>query len=263
MYKTTLPTRAELRAWFPSDLHNYAVILGWQRLAVLDFDDMQSWYDWNLWRIETESARAVDSAFCVKTNRGVHMYFALLQDEYLGFDIHNMRMPGIDFKVHGQVIGPFSTHPTGCKYQAINDFCLPVVEKIEDIMPAELLALAIHENNELTPIQPFEPVVVSEQTDLWSLADRAAEETNLPAMERISRRFRIEQFFSQREKTGANWYAVKCPFHQDDNPSAWINVFTQLFGCHSCNMRPMSVIGLYSALYTGGDVKEAVKRMLS
>jgi hypothetical protein len=35
----------------------------------------------------------------------------------------------------------------------------------------------------------------------------------------------------------------------------------QLFGCHSCNMKPMSVIGLYAAMYTGGDIQQAIKKM--
>jgi hypothetical protein len=188
----------------------------------------------------------------------MHIYFTLLEER------DNLKLPGIDFKTHGYVIGAGSVHPTGHKYQAPGEFYAPIVESLSDILPADLLACAITANYYLTPIVPIsEPVVGSEQGSLWDLADRAAEDANLPAMERISRRWKIEQFFPTREKTGASWFAVKCPFHQDDNPSAWINTTTQLFGCHSCNMRPMSVIGLYSALYTGGDVKEAVKRMLA
>jgi hypothetical protein len=257
-FKERLPTDRELRAWYPTDLHNYAVILGWQRLAVLDFDDMQSWYDWNMWRLDNTTL--LDQAYRVKTNRGVHLYFTLLEER------DNLKLPGIDFKTHGYTIGPGCTHPTGSKYAELQaERIFPLVESLEQVVPAELLKMAVTANYYLTPCEPVGDVMPAEplQADLWSLADRAADEINLSAPERIARRWKIEQFFPAREKTGGFWFAVKCPFHQDDNPSAWINVNTQLFGCHSCNMKPMSVIGLFAALHTGGDVKQAVKRMLA
>lgn len=44
--------------------------------------------------------------------------------------------------------------------------------------------------------------------------------------------------------TGADWQPVICPFHPDTKPSASINIYSQRFRCHVCDM--------------GGDVIDVV-----
>jgi hypothetical protein len=110
-YKDILPTDAQLREWFPTNLRNYGVVLGWQNLACLDFDNQEAWEAWNAYRLELDS-HPLDNAYMVKTSRGMHVYFILLESR------DNLKLPGIDFKTHGYVIGPGSTHPTGAVYEA-------------------------------------------------------------------------------------------------------------------------------------------------
>jgi hypothetical protein len=254
-YKDKLPSDNDLRAWFPSNLRNYAVVLGWQNLAVLDFDEMQAWYDWNLWAID--NCRLLDNAYTVKTSRGMHLYFSLLEPR------DNLKLPGIDFKTHGYVIGPGSTHPTGHIYEALSPWYLPIVERLEDILPAELLEQAVSMRENYTPIAPVKdcekaPGVAD---DIWAEAEQAELFTgSLSIVDTIKARWKVENFFPGVKPDG-KWLHVLCPFHDDKEPSAWVNLEKQLFGCHSCNMKPMTVIGLYAALYTQGDIKKAMEKM--
>jgi hypothetical protein len=251
-YKDILPTDAQLREWFPTNLRNYAVVLGWQNLAVLDFDNEQVWYEWNHWRLE-QDAHPLDNAYMVKTARGMHVYFILLEAR------DNLKLPGIDFKTHGYVIGPGSTHPTGALYQAVSPWYLPIVDSLAELVPAEILEQAVSAD-----YQPVSGMTLpAPERDLWDEVDNPSPELftgALSIVDTIKARWRVEQFFPGVKPAG-KWMRVCCPFHDDKEPSAWVNVEKQLFGCHSCNMKPMSVIGLYAALYTGGDIQEAIRKM--
>jgi hypothetical protein len=250
-YKEILPTDADLRAWFPTNLRNYAICLGWQRLAVLDFDDMATWYEWNHWRLECKS-HPLDNAYAVKTSRGVHTYFLLLEER------NNLKLPGIDFKTHGYTVGPGSTHPTGHVYQALSPLYFPIVESLADVVPAEMLEQAI--SADYKPVTPLD-CASAPVRDLWDLVDNPTPTTGaLSPLETIKSTWRLEQFFPGIAPHG-KFMRVICPFHDDKEPSAWVNIEKQLFGCHSCNMKPMSVIGFYAAMYTGGDIKQAMERM--
>lgn len=256
VYKTHLPSLALLRQWFPCDARNYAIVLGWQNLAVLDFDDMDAWYSWNAWALD--NCNLLDDEYRVKTNRGVHMYFHLIEE------VHNLKLPGIDFKSNGYTVGPGSTHPSGHIYRALNDFHLPVIVSLSDILPAELLQNAV--SADVRPVYPIDDVMPLETADngIYDIYDIAASvqlDTRTP-LEQVKESWRIERFFSNHPLVFAGDFApVPCPFHEDAHASAWINKRLQLFGCSSCNMRPMSPIGLYAALHQV-DITQAVREML-
>ncbi len=252
-YKTYLPTHQDLRGWFASDMHNYAVVLGWQRLAVLDFDDMDAYNDWLDF---DNNFGMLNNAYRVKTSRGMHVYFHLLEDQ------HNMKLPGIDFKTSGYVVGPGSTHPTGHIYAGIGEFYLPIVERLEQVVTCEML-----KNASISDVRPVRiiPQVehknaeIAPNIDIWTQAELATENTKT-ALEQAKSKWTIESFFPHTTPTGG-FTLVNCPFHDDQNASGWINTDLQLFGCHSCNMRPMSPVGLYAALHQV-DIKQAIREML-
>jgi hypothetical protein len=134
---------------------------------------------------------------------------------------------------------------------------LPIIEALADVVPAEILEQAISAD--------YQPVsgqtLPAPDRDLWDEVDNPQPELFTGSIvDNIKARWRVEQFFPGVKPAG-KWLRVCCPFHADDNPSAWVNVEKQLFGCHSCNMKPMSVIGLYAAMYTGGDIQAAIKKM--
>jgi len=253
IYQSTLPTAGDLASWFPCGLRNYAIILGWQRLSVLDFDDMGAWYDWQLWTID--NCRLLDNAYRVKTNRGVHIYFLLLEET------SNMKLPGIDFKCHGYCIGPGSVHPSGHVYKALNKIHFPLIEKLSDILPAEMLAQAISERENMKPVAQVQQRAPA--GDLFSEAENAAPPSAgvLSPLEIALSRFPIESFFPGVKANSRGFGSVDCLFHSPDNASAWFSVDKQLFGCSRCNFKPMSPVGLYASLYCENDIKRAVKEM--
>jgi len=252
VYKSRLPTDTDLRSWFPCDMRNYGVCLGWQRLAVLDFDTMQAWYDWNCYRLDSKT-HPLDNAYTVKTSRGVHLYFLLLEDT------HNMKLPGIDFKINGYVVGPGSTHPSGHVYRPLSAFVLPIAQSLSDVVPAEMLEQATYERDNLAPVAPVQNLELP-TGDIWEQAEQAALLPGvLTPMQRAKSRYKVEGFFPGY-KPDHGYLHVLCPFHADKEPSAWVDLDKQLFGCHKCNMRPLSVIGLYAALKQI-DIKQAVKEM--
>jgi hypothetical protein len=143
-------------------------------------------------------------------------------------------------------------------YQALSPLYFPIVERLADVVPAEMLEQAI--SADYKPVTPLD-CVSAPGRDLWDLVDNPTPTTGaLSPLETIKSTWRIEQFFPGVKPTG-KFMRVICPFHDDKEPSAWVNLEKQLFGCHSCNMKPMSVIGFYAAMYTGGDIKQAMEKM--
>lgn len=251
VYKTTLPDDKQLRQWFPSNLRNYAVCLGWQNLAVLDFDDMDVWYEWQFWALD--NCKLLDTAYRVKTSRGVHLYFRLEEEQ------HNLKLPGIDFKKCGYVVGPGSVHPSGHIYAALNDFNLPIVQTLASVLPAEIYEQAVRVDIP-APVE-VPAAVLPAIGDIWEQAEQETMLDVLSPVDKIKRRHKLEHYFPGYKPDHSGYLHVKCPFHADDNPSAWVDVSRQLFGCHSCNFKPMSVIGFYAALHQV-DIKTAIREML-
>jgi len=46
------------------------------------------------------------------------------------------------------------------------------------------------------------------------------------------------------------WMACKCPFHDDNKPSFWIDCARQLCGCQVCGMLPMDAVNLYARMHS-------------
>ena len=255
-YQKRLPTAGELSQWFPCDTRNFAVCLGWQRLCVLDFDSPESWQGWNLWALD--NCKFLDNAYTVKTRRGAHVYFSLLED------LPNMKMLEIDFKTTGgYVLGEGSTHPSGHVYTAIRpQMIFPVIEKLSDVISAEVIKHAVYESENMKPAvaveQPKAPA-----GDIFSEIENAARTSAgaLTPLEIALQRYPIESFFPGTKIKSDGIGEVNCVFHSPDNVSAWFSVKAQVFGCHRCSFKPMSSVGLFAALYCDNDIKRAVKEM--
>jgi hypothetical protein len=134
------------------------------------------------------------------------------------------------------------------------------VEKLSDILPAEILTHAIEESRNITPAVSVEKPPAG---DLFSQVENAALTVgvSLTPMEAALKRYPIETFFSGVKVNDRGYGQVNCLFHSPDNESAWFSVPNQLYGCHRCNFKPMTPIGLYAALYTHGDIKDAIREM--
>jgi len=227
-----LPSKNDLLQWFGSGWQNYGVVAGWCNLAFLDFDDFETFA---LWKSYMELIR-MPMPFTVLSSRGAHVYVTMPGSA-------NEKRRGVDVKFHGYVVGPGSQHPNGTQYVALSDFHLAPMDSIETILPVELfprVASGVCANSM--------PAVEIQKTHTEYEAFSAAMENEMDLISKVKSAVRIENFFSDMKRTSADgrWYAALCPFHDDKNPSAWIDIKRQLFGCNTCGMKPMDIINLFA-----------------
>lgn len=247
-YKSLQPTEYDVKNWLWSGWQNYGVVTGHNHLAVLDFDDMTAYQMWNDFFTNTLKCHDVlqltGDPFMVKSARGVHVYITLLEA-----DLANQKRLGVDVKIHGYVVGPGCTHPSGTEYQALNhSFYFPDVFSLETILPVDLFPVVAGVEIENPVIaMAFEPPARNTEYDPYQVASLGNTEDLIT---RVKRAVRIESWFSDRRQTSGDgrWWAAKCPFHDDQNPSFWIDAQRQICGCESCRMKPMDAINLFSRM---------------
>ena len=259
-YKTELPTEYQIKCWFVSNWQNYGVVAGWDNLAMIDFDNAeafavwQTYYDQHLVRIYELKT----PPFIVKSARGAHVYIRLYGTEA------NQKRAGVDVKVHGYCVGPESVHPSGAVYTAMgSEFHFPEVFHLDTWLPPELfpqvapsLSVGHLEALSMTFDKPsqgdYDPFAVA--------SGKSA--VGLDLLSTVKASVRIENMFPDAIKTSADgrWLAARCPFHDDKNPSFWIDTRRQLCGCQVCGMKPMDAVNLYSRLHSISD-RDAVSAM--
>lgn len=230
-----------IKNWFSHQV-NLGIVTGYSGLTVIDFDSPNEYLKWLNWITKQPIYSVAKRAFAVRSRRGVHVYFRLLQS------VRNRHIGEIDIKGRfGLVTGPGSIHESGIVYEPLNDFYIPTVEALSDILPPALLLSD----------QTVSPVinvlgVPDIPSDPW---EAAAQGYNaIPGedlVDKIRKTFTIEQFFkTPLQKSGRHFYTTQCPFHDDQKPSFWINTEHQVCGCFVCNFpKPLDVINLYGLLY--------------
>jgi len=61
--------------------------------------------------------------------------------------------------------------------------------------------------------------------------------------------YEILSAFPNARPTSRGWYVTQCPFHEDHNPSFWIDTNRGLCGCFAgCTEKPYDVIDLKAKL---------------
>lgn len=234
-YQNQLPTHDELIRWFrvPS---NAAVVTGTNNLVVIDFDSIQEYVAWSLWAIDGPAAaqQILRDAYKVRTSRGMHVYTRSTMD------VRNLHFGKIDVKGHGGLVTlPGSIHPSGAVYTEYGGSWFPSWSNLDDILPTWLT----HE--EKVYVAPREAPA---HEDL-SMLDKAAV-LNMPArigvdLNELKKRYRIEDMVDEISFTGSHWGVTKCPFHEDNSPSFWVDTERQLCGCFSgCTTAPLDEVKL-------------------
>lgn len=227
-----LPTENDLIRWFGSGWQNYGVVAGWNNLAFLDFDDFDTF---KLWKDYIELLK-IPMPFTVLSARGAHVYISLPTD---GF---NEKRQGLEVNRHGYVVGPGSTHPNGTQYVGLGPLRIMPVESLETILPEDLFP-------HVAPVTCFNgaAAVITPNTEYKFDPFASA---GMDLITKVKHAVRIESFFVDIKRTSVDgrWYAALCPFHDDHNPSMWIDVRQQLCGCQVCGMKPMDAINLYSRM---------------
>lgn len=264
-YTTILSTCTELHKWLASGWNNYGVICGWGNLVVLDFDNLQWFALWRIWAASVGLGRIVETSFKVLTARGVHVYLRTQAPAT------NEKRAGIDVQAQRRfVVGPGCTHASGTQYVAVGGFRLVEVPDVATVLPVELFpsvrpgascghleaswgALSADDglksatNHTEYQYDPWQSAMFTTDTDLIGA---------------VKSRVRIETLFTDARRTSADgrWLACKCLFHADANPSAWIDVRRQLYGCTVCGFKPMDAINLYARVHNLDDAA-AVRAM--
>lgn len=251
-YKNILPTANDLNRWLYSGWQNYGVICGWCNLVVIDFDDRDSF---SLW-LEYHTQYVGDELpFIVRTARGAHVYISLP-----GMSANEKRR-GVDVKVHGYVVGPGCIHPSYAVYEALNDFHLVPITDLNSILPVELFPRVAAE-----PLQSFAgvPAEIRKAHTEYDAFQVAMFGDHIDLISRVKQSVRIEDMFPQARRTSLDgrWLSCLCPFHDDKNPSFWIDTRRQICGCATCLFKPMDVINVFARMnnLSDGDAVTALAK---
>ena len=261
-YTERMPTNAELDQWYASEISNIGIIAGWQGLTIIDFDDMDVFYKWLFWaeRYSKISQMVARQSRLHLSARGAHLFLFCPNAD-------NMKLPKIDVLADRKyALIPPSIHPSGASYQVYRDGLPMFVRSLYDVLPKRLLdkALAQKAPKNSAPDAsitiPSEPTVTTVDFDPWSLAGRTSD-PNL--VDKIKAQVPITSILSGWTDSGGQgrWKMTRCPFHNDRNPSFWLDTVNQVCGCHAgCTPLPLDVIDLYAKLH-GIDNQDAIKEL--
>ena len=239
IYQKQLPTESELIWWFrmPS---NAAVVTGTNSLVVIDFDDLTEYLRWSLWA-GTEGSPAAKQvlydSYKVRTARGIHLYTRCTSE------IKNLHFGKIDVKGRGGIVTlPGSIHPSGAIYTEYQVGEFPIWSELGELFPKETLKL-------MERVEAPRKMLIDRDIVEYSTAQVLDMEVGVN-VEEVKRSHRIEDYINDITFTGDHWGVAKCPFHEDVNPSFWVDTEKQLCGCFSgCTTVPLDVINLYARLH--------------
>lgn len=244
-YQNRLPTERDFRRWFRPERPpcNAAVVCGWQGLTVLDFDEAESYLAWQAWAItQGDPARAVAlGTYRVQSNRGLHVYLFIEDAPRCG------RFTWGEFKGRGGLcLIPPSVHPSGHCYRALDESA-PIlrVSALEQVIPDPPVIS--------TPLTEESAVLIFPTSGLWPLG----------LIGEIKARVSLLEFLpgARPHGSGTRWYHLRCPFHDDREPSFWVDTERGVCNCYAgCFDRPQDVIGLYARLH-GLTNREAIKTL--
>jgi len=145
--------------------------------------------------------------------------------------------------IGGYVLIPPSVHPSGARYEAV-DNSAPIMEidALDEVLP--------NAPAKARP-RPTPTVMVAASSGLWPLT----------LIESIKAAIPILSLLPDAEQTGNHWYRCRCPLHDDHDPSMWVDTGRQLCGCYAgCTPKPLDVIGLYARLHGLTD-RQAIREL--
>lgn len=249
-YTQRLTTPSEIVRWFSRPtFQNYGVICGKRHgqpgyLTVIDFDDLTAGLNWLL---------GMDAqTFTVATSRGLHAYF------FVDEPVSTTHFEGGDVKATGgYVLGAGSTHPSGWIYSVVYDAPVMNIRSIRDVIDLP------GKSQPAAQSRPNIPSILSNNTSEFSNAWDSAENQAPTLIQTIRQRFSLLDLLPDAQKTdpSGRWWIARCPLHDDNNPSMWIDTHRQLCGCYAgCNGgRTMDVVNLAAQIW-GVSNSEAISR---
>lgn len=278
-YTERLPTKSELQQWFENDPMNIGIVAGWEDLVIIDFDEFDVFKKWQKWAYKNSvtSRLIMERTRMHLTSRGVHVFVRCCDAENLN-PAENFKLPKIDILARNKyALLPPSKHPSGANYEVWHGGPAWTISSLYDVLPKQILDLAYaakapkanatvqnlsgSQSDPITSIPSEQTPLIFDSDAMWDVMGTDYQSQN--TVRRIKQRWHIEDFFpgAQESGGGGRWLLTQCPFHDDHNPSFWIDTKNQICGCHSgCTPLPLDVIGLYSRLH-GVDNFQAIKEM--
>ena len=244
-YTERLPDPIEIERWYITPYHNIAVITGWQNLCILDFDSFGKYAEWVEWAEQNSviACAVLQTSRIVFSSRGVHLYC------YTREKGQNRKLDGLDVLCDRKyALTAPSIHPSGVAYTVLQDNTPARIDRIEQLLPEAWLAA--------------DEEKLMRQAAEQEAGSGSAQYVGESVVQKIKAKWRIEDFFPRAIPSGSGWCRVRCPLHDDHDPSAGINVEKQIFVCfnHCYGWKPLDVIGLYARMH-GLSNAEAIREM--
>lgn len=247
-YESVPPTIETIKRWFSAGTSNLAVICGTGGLQVLDFDDRQRYETWKL------AAGSFADSYTEYTWRGVHVFFKVQDPETRRFV--ECEALGLGHLCH---VAP-SIHPVGKIYYSPDP-----IAPIRWATKAELFSLLSEQlKGEKTELKGEK---LSKGLPGRTVRNGGAGQ-QLDLLTRLKTSISLVDYASnltQLKPSGGDgrWFIGRCPFHDDQEPSFWVDGQRDLWRCYSPSCkgsRGGDVINLF-ALVNGIETGEAIKQL--
>lgn len=235
-YESRRPDANELRAWFRSGDSNLAVVCGTGGLLVLDFDDLNRFIAWR-----TMAGQLADT-YTEFSGRGVHLFYQVDNPQTARFI--ECEALGLG---HLCLVVP-SVHPSGVVYR-------PLTKDILQVQTEKLFSLL------------SKPTAVINQAAM-ALASKRAFPPGGSLIDQIKASFDLLTFAQSLTQLrpsggGGRWWIGKCPLHDDENPSMWVDTVRGVWRCYSPSCpghRGGDVLNLY-ALANKKTLSESIREL--
>lgn len=231
-YRSKITTQAGALRWFGSGRYNLALAVP-NNLLALDFDDQVLFFRWQD-QIPVELCQTYHEI----SPRGFHVFFWLWEPLPVGLVL----VPGVEVK--NVILSAPSVLP-GFNYQAIDPSALIIATKWEELLSP--LLSEPPKRNQAPAAGCGQRSPIAGDGDLVSRIKAA-----VPVLSLASRLTELKTSDHGRGR----WYVGKCPFHDDQNPSFWVDVQRGLWGCRAGCGRG-DVINLW-AKYRGISIQAAL-----
>ena len=259
------PTKADLYNWFSLGVANMALVCGtgsFKRLLVLDFDDPLHAENFE------KRAGSLAKTLIETTGRGFHFFYLVdnpttkvfTECEALGLGHLCLTSPSI--------------HPTGSTYQFVTSAADPTprVDNQESILvvQTETLFTLLSEKPNPRDRKSFLPPSIAKAVK----PNREAKKAGNTFQDTVSRVKEIVSIVSLAKQLteltpsgrGRYWLG-KCPFHQDEHPSFWVDDELGLWGCFVSNCQGhrggdvINLIALVQNISNGDAVRVLAKEL--
>lgn len=253
MLQYRLPTEEEIDRWFAKGNNNIGLVCGGKsRLVVLDFDNINSYYQWKAEMLKRDDiwSDVARNSYTVKTSRGMHVYIQTSSSE------RSRKIPSrsIDIRSTGNmVVIPPSIHPSGFRYTDLNDKNIITVGSTQEILPDVTKILSVEKSISQSEKGIFDfkqTSSISELKSMVSIWDFVSSYTYL-----------------RRTSCDGRWWMARCinPSHEDKHPSFRIDMLLNRATCltGSCILHHSigyDIIDLYSLIH-GVDTKTAIQEI--